>query len=90
MMHQAMKGFLAEAGVTKAASCHTFRHSFATHLLERGQDIRTIHELLGHQDVSTTMIYTDVLNRGPLSVRSPADLLWQVLQVVHGPVNQCY
>jgi len=63
------------AGVTKAASCHTFRHSFATHLLERRQDIRTIQELLDHKDGSTTMICTPVLNRGPLGIRSPANIL---------------
>src|SRR5215207_11020103 len=61
------------AGLSKRVGCHTFRHSFATHLLETGYDIRTVQELLGHQDVSTTMLYTHVLNKGGQAVRSPLD-----------------
>lgn len=73
LVQRAVKDAVARAGLTKRASCHTLRHSFATHLLERGQDIRTIQELLGHQDLKTTMIYTHVLNQGALGVRSPMD-----------------
>jgi site-specific recombinase XerD len=61
------------AGINKPVNCHTFRHCFATHLIEAGYDIRTVQELLGHKDVSTTMIYTHVLNRGGMAVRSPVD-----------------
>ena len=73
-IHKAVKRAARLAGISKRVSCHTFRHSFATHLLEADYDIRTVQELMGHSDVATTMIYTHVLNRPGVTVKSPADL----------------
>jgi integrase len=76
VLQRAVRDAVRRSGIAKPASCHTFRHSFATHLLEDGYDIRTVQELLGHADLKTTMIYTHVLARGPGGVRSPLDRLY--------------
>ena len=73
-IQRSMKQAVHRVGITKPASPHTLRHSFATHMLENGYDIRTVQELLGHSDVKTTMIYTHVLNRGGKGVKSPLDI----------------
>jgi len=76
-VQKAVKQARRKAGITKHGSCHTLRHSFATHPLENGYDIRTVQELLGHKDVKTTMIYTHVMNQGAMAVHSPLEQLVQ-------------
>jgi site-specific recombinase XerD len=77
VLQRAIKNAIRQCGITKPVSSHSLRHSFATHLIEAGYDIRTVQELLGHNDVSTTMIYTHVLNKGGKGVVSPSDRLFR-------------
>ena len=86
VIQRAVHEAVGRAGVAKPATSHTFRHSFATHLLEDGYDIRTVQELLGHQDVETTMFYTHVLNRGGRGVGSPLDRLRKPVGVESGRI----
>jgi hypothetical protein len=87
VVQRAVKQAVRDVGIARAASYHTFRHSFTTHLIQDGYDIRTVQELLGHKDVKTTMIYTHVLHRG-LGVRSPADSPWRAIPTAFADSRQ--